>query len=491
MDTKDWNWKKEIQTIFFLIVTATLFLLIFSLSTSVFYRHKFIGWDSDIFLAMGKFAQSGQIPYKDFFDHKGPVIIGIQCLGYIIGNGKPGVFVIQTIFLCFSLGGIYKILRLFYRRKISLCLTVCSLLIFNIYFDKGNLTEEYCLPFLTWSIYFGAGYFLSKTKEHKWTYAVLYGITFMMGAMTRLTNALPVIILVMIITVVMVRAQVWTSIVKNAAGFIVGIFIVLIPILVYFVKVHGLEEMLYATFFYNIKHGFERAVLSASEICHMILLGAPLAGAVLTGVGVIFSRRTKTETQEKTGQYLLGVTVLCMGIAALILLKISRPYAHYFVIWVPLIVLSFGLVKDLSFHRKKICIVLILLCSLAGFIKLATTGMEIISVYHDKNVQTFERETEEIVSQIPRDDRNQVIVYNAKVYVYLITDIIPCYKNFTLQDLHTGTDKREQEEFIRDLKSMRAKYIITGAGNGAYHAFIKEHYRLVKRTQTFRLFQRK
>ena len=139
MDTKDWNWKKEIQTIFFLIVTATLFLLIFSLSTSVFYRHKFIGWDSDIFLAMGKFAQSGQIPYKDFFDHKGPVIIGIQCLGYIIGNGKPGVFVIQTIFLCFSLGGIYKILRLFYRGKISLCLTVCSLLIFNIYFDMEHI----------------------------------------------------------------------------------------------------------------------------------------------------------------------------------------------------------------------------------------------------------------------------------------------------------------------------------------------------------------
>ena len=111
--------KKDIVYLILILLIASIgFLMLFSFGTSCLYNHKYIGKDSDIFLALGKFTKNGLVPYKDFFDHKGPYIIFVEWLGYIIGNGKSGVFVIQVISLLLTLLGVYKILRLFYNKKI-------------------------------------------------------------------------------------------------------------------------------------------------------------------------------------------------------------------------------------------------------------------------------------------------------------------------------------------------------------------------------------
>ena len=61
-------------------VSAVIFLVIFSWNTSPLYT--FFGYDSSIFKSMGKFMADGLTPYKDFFDHKGPIIILIEWLGF-------------------------------------------------------------------------------------------------------------------------------------------------------------------------------------------------------------------------------------------------------------------------------------------------------------------------------------------------------------------------------------------------------------------------
>lgn len=93
-------------------------------------------------------------------------------------------------------------------------------LIYSIlYYGEGNLTEEYCLPFLIWSFYFAIIYLKSAQEQkahNKRIHSLFYGITFMVCALTRITNAIPLCIVIIIGLLVMVLEKQWRDIITNA-----------------------------------------------------------------------------------------------------------------------------------------------------------------------------------------------------------------------------------------------------------------------------------
>lgn len=477
--------KNIIYLILILLITSIGFLMLFSFGTSCLYNHKYIGKDSDIFLALGKFTKNGLVPYKDFFDHKGPYIIFVEWLGYIIGNGKLGVFVIQVISLLLTLLGGFKILRLYYSKKISLLFTISSLIILNIYYDRGNLTEEFILPFLMWSTYFAIKYLKNEEKEHLCRYCFLYGVTFIIGAMTRLTNSIPLVVILCVLLTVMIKKQLWINALKNIGSFLLGEMIVLLPILFYFIKVDALDEMIYATFIYNFKHGFERNSLNTYEIINMIALSIPFFITLLIGIqNVIFCKK-------KNISRICGIIVSVSCIMAILLLIISRPYPHYYMIWFPICVVGMGLISNLIYKNKLLCVSLISLCLLVAFGKLGTSFIEIYDTFKLEYAKKYEQEIEKIICNISSKDNDKVIAINTYPYFYLITDINPCYKNFTNQNLHTLTDKKVKNDFLQDLNSQEAKYIVTGLNEGMFKTFINYYYRLIYKTESLRLYERK
>ena len=66
-----------------LLALSALFLLIFSLWTSPFYRHWY-GCDCSFFTMVGRGITEGMVPYRDFFDLKGPYFFFIEALGQLI-----------------------------------------------------------------------------------------------------------------------------------------------------------------------------------------------------------------------------------------------------------------------------------------------------------------------------------------------------------------------------------------------------------------------
>ena len=60
-----------LKRVIWALLTATLFLLIFSWSTSPLYQTY--GGDSPFFQIIGLGITQGKVPYVDLFDHKGPV----------------------------------------------------------------------------------------------------------------------------------------------------------------------------------------------------------------------------------------------------------------------------------------------------------------------------------------------------------------------------------------------------------------------------------
>ena len=77
-----------------LFLLSFLFLLVFSLWTSPFYKNWY-GCDASFFTMAGRAILSGYVPYRDFFDLKGPYFFFIEALGQLIVKGRTGAFVMQ------------------------------------------------------------------------------------------------------------------------------------------------------------------------------------------------------------------------------------------------------------------------------------------------------------------------------------------------------------------------------------------------------------
>ena len=69
------------------------------------------GTDSTVFLYIGRLILHGGIPYRDAFDHKGPLVYLLDAAGLAI-HGVFGVWLLELLFLTVSTVFAYKTARL-------------------------------------------------------------------------------------------------------------------------------------------------------------------------------------------------------------------------------------------------------------------------------------------------------------------------------------------------------------------------------------------
>ena len=116
--------------------------------------------DSSVFRTIAMQMKEGMMPYRDSFDHKGPLLYIYNYLGVLIRQHR-GIWVIEFISAFVTFYFMYKIARLKCDRlQAFLVLVVCIATLYG-YFEGGNLTEEYALPFITISLYVFDDYFLN------------------------------------------------------------------------------------------------------------------------------------------------------------------------------------------------------------------------------------------------------------------------------------------------------------------------------------------
>src|SRR5918994_798175 len=104
--------------------------------------------DSGVFLYVGWRFLNGDIPYRDVWDHKPPLIYFVDALGIALTpDSLWGLWLLQFLFIFFTLFFVYKLLdREFgvYAALIGSIVLTSGLLTI---LEKGNVTEEYALLF--------------------------------------------------------------------------------------------------------------------------------------------------------------------------------------------------------------------------------------------------------------------------------------------------------------------------------------------------------
>lgn len=251
--------------LFLILIIVISFVTLFSYSTSVLYPNYYgldYGGDAAQFLTIGKAWAEGKVPYRELFDHKGPIIFFVDMLGFFLFGNKSGIMIFQIGALFVACLFVYKISGLCGKssRAYGITAILVSLIVLQACYCNGNSVEEYCLPFITSSVYFQVKYLSEYASDKKsnvyhnpWI-AFLYGVTFAVGFLTRLTNVLPVCMGVLEITVLLIVQKQFQNLLQNIIGFLSGFLVLFLPFFAYFAAYGAAWDFLYATIGFNIEY---------------------------------------------------------------------------------------------------------------------------------------------------------------------------------------------------------------------------------------------
>lgn len=322
-------------------VSSVLFLLFYSTATSPL--TSYYGEDSAFYAMVGAAMKHGMLPYRDFYEMKGPYMFWIEYFGQLISEGRFGTFCIQTINMTLTIGIILCIVNLLLKKMtikkiqrfvIYICSVLFSLLIISFTFEGGNLTEEFSYPVMVLCLYLCLRYFddqdRSPVSDHSFKIGFIYGMAFGFFAFVRIINAAFLGAVLLTIVIYLISKKNWKNILQNAVVFIAGVIVAMLPACIWALTQGILKDMIRQVFVLAFSYSTElnmadRFMLVKNFVWPMIVIGMVSIFLYFTG------------SKKKWPLLLLSVS---SAVILLIAVSMGDGYLHYFSLQLPNAVLA-------------------------------------------------------------------------------------------------------------------------------------------------------
>ena len=417
-------------------------------------------WDSAIFQAVGKLWASGSLPYRDIFDHKGPLLFLIQKIAYHFPNPRLALYTIESLFMGVSLCLCRRILQMNLSRVWAFAGTLVMAIFWIPVMEYGNLSETYSMPLVLLPMWLQLNHLHSQKTEHPYWKATVYGLCFGSVFMIRPNNGLLIAVITFVITIQLLIHKRWTNILYNALALITGVLLAILPFVAYFAANNALKEMIYANWQFNLIYASNLQFSMTWQNFRSVLFFITPAVLCLFLALCSFAKR----------KVLLGAI---NGLSALAILATTISgvgYAHYFMLHVPLIPLAFFTASCLIKETRSGKWFIILACLCFCILSIRTT----IQVFPNAWVEpptTEELEYEEeydrtihtVISHIPSNERDRVAIYGlpASDAEWIIkTDLRPLGRYCFLTEWHAQADPSIIQQYSAFLRSGRAKWLL-------------------------------
>ncbi len=147
--------QKNTWLFLFSFLTAAAFLAVCSKSSPLY---PFNDWvDANCFFTVGKSMMSGIVPYKDLYEHKGPLLYLLFGLASLLSKKSfLGVFVLEVFSLSGFLYFSVKTVQLYTNNHLLSLFSlpvICFSVTTSVAFAHGGSAEELSLVFLSYTIY--------------------------------------------------------------------------------------------------------------------------------------------------------------------------------------------------------------------------------------------------------------------------------------------------------------------------------------------------
>jgi hypothetical protein len=422
------------------------------------------GMDNAVFRVIGNAWLNGAVPFRDLFDNKGPLHFFIQMLGSMLDRGKMGIYIIESMFLWFSVILLYRIGEVVVPSKpnriyLSLGLT---LLTFASLVLWGNTCEEYSLPFVLYPLLVAVRYFFRGVRI-SWKEVFFCGVCFACVSQIRLNNTAIIVGLCLALIYDYVKTKKYTELGEMVCMFVLGSAVVLIPIIIYFAWNNALDDMIYTSIIYNMKYKAAWRVVHDLKGHTMICLR--LFSCILLPLIAYYNDR-----RDHTNMF-----PMCFAISLITFLTFctGAGFAHYYIMQLPIFFLCVAMV---SFSKRIYNVLLIALLFLP--IRRITINIyesiETTLIYHiDDKCRLSDKQNDswadndfirsEVFKVIPESERNSIYMNGSMCIpvIFVGTPYYPVGKFFSQQLWIARMDKRVSNDIWESFVKANPKWIVS------------------------------
>lgn len=434
------------------LAVSVPFMLAFSFWTSPYYKNWY-GCDASFFTLVGRGMLSGKIPYRDFYDLKGPYFFFTEAFGQLICRGRTGIFIVQCAALFFSLILIYRIARLYISHKKSLGVMIFFLWPYASLIWGGNCLEEFCLPLNLLTIYLNLMIFgtfpsdpsddtctdplksgqdvsqpeIKEPRDRRNITAMISGMCFCIMAFSKITVSAPVVGLTIGIFILHLIRKEFKPLLFYILYFILGMVISFIPLLVYYGYYQSILRMLYCTFVFGLKRTADLSRVFSLEV------EVQLTGLTFVMIFVLlhsFGRNRETLLPKN-----LSILLFPSALITYLALHLGDFFRYYFITEMPCLIFALILFVRLydplilfKTFRQSICWML-LFVFLFHFTKESLNATQMLIRKTDEDFQAeYYTNAKNMGTLIPECDKDSVFSFDIDMQWYEINNIIPCNK---------------------------------------------------------------
>ena len=414
-------------------------------------------WYSDqyIFELTGKMWAEGGVPDVDFWDQKGPLIFLFNMLGWKLTESSLGIFLLTIVWAAITVNMLYLFAREFVPQRHGTATALVIAWISAVWIGilcapSWDLIEPLCLPFLAVSLLIAVRWFKQCDDGSEiavpWWHPFVYGLSFSVCLLSRLTNALSVCVCVLVITVMLLQRKQWMPLLKCALSFIAGVVLPLIPFCVYFTVHHALYDFVYGTVLFNISYAGNSESLFSSQFNTIVLILCLPCAMILTSLAHMLLERHSSP---------LDWTVAVSGVMFLALFFNISPYQHYAAVAAIFLPILLGGVCQYACQHIRIRwqalaalgLILALLCGYQAKVD-------------NKLIWSEPTYDEPELEQAIQKAHGEIVLYNVLVSAYLQYDLKPMYRFAWLQDWEASFSDSYTKLLRDEFATARAKYIV-------------------------------
>jgi hypothetical protein len=299
------------------------------------------GRDYGIFSYIGQQILSGNLPYKDAWDHKPPAIFYVNALGLWLAHGfRWGIWLLEFISLTLAIGLSYRLLKKLWGTLPSIFGAAIWLYGLYITLEGGNRVEEFPLPlhFLALILFLQ----LLKVRQN-YIHGFILGLAFSISFLFRANNAMVETAVVLTLVLIWISQRSFQTLIRQLMSMAAG---ALLPILVtgiYFWWQGIFKEMFDASIIYNLVYSETKMGNTFTGAAGFEKLGM-IAWVGLIGFGTVLILLIKHLRVQTKPSAILPLLLIGCPLALVVTDPAGRNYAHYFINWLPFIALLSGLI---------------------------------------------------------------------------------------------------------------------------------------------------
>ena len=470
--------KKRLFHVIFLITISFFFVSTLSVSTTFLYP-DFPWGDSAIFQVIGRSWANGLLPYVDAWDLKGPYVFFVNFIGYSLNDSKYGIFIIQVLFMIWTTHLIYQFYHIKFGRLSSYSLMILTLIILVPNYSAGNTVNEYCLPFLLGSFILLYQWANNSGFNYPHLSGFIYGITWGICLMSRLTNALGLSFAILFVVVVLVLKREFPKLLSLICFFLLGLVLSVGPFMLYFAANEAIDELLYGTLLFNMEHVGSR-IFHYGTGYYVVHFGFCFLCLCFFISEIFISKKRKN-----------GVLWAMASIPVFFWFSKSNGFTHYAIIAIPYVCITILEAKDIfSLYRfTSMGRYFLFLCL---FVLVVSCSFNCKSLIDKQLIKNNTQIVEELYRDVCKSDKKaSFIAYNVNPKLYLEYKILPISPYFSLQDEHYSQSDTFKKRLHDNFAQLKAEWIMVRGENVAISDILHANYSLYQQEGEYALYRLK